>query len=136
MLTNAVITAKIDKEVLLLKIEDFNTVIQNQIAFCLNTLTGKGAEYAPDAVKEPTPLTAQAATALAPDRLEHFKKAAAIMNTTPKAALLGMLSKHIISVSDMCTDNRKYPVGKWEEKITDSINYLLILRAIVEEENE
>ena len=26
-----------------------------------------------------------------------------------------------------------YPLEKWDEKISDSINYLLILRAIVEE---
>ena len=68
------------------------------------------------------------------DRLGHFKKAATLMNTTPKAALLGMFSKHIISVSDMCMDDQPQPVEKWNEKITDSINYLLILRALVEEE--
>ena len=104
-----------------------------------NILTGKGLEYAPDAAKEKGPELAplgyekNSATKNA-DRLAHFKKAAAIMSTTPKAALLGMLSKHIVSVSDMCTDNRNYPIEKWDEKITDSINYLLILRAIVEEE--
>lgn len=51
-----------------------------------------------------------------------------------EAALMGMLSKHLISVSDMCTDDRVYPKEQWDEKITDSINYLLILRALVEEE--
>ena len=56
------------------------------------------------------------------------------MNSTPKAALMGMLSKHLISVSDMCTDDRVCPKEQWDEKITDSINYLLILRALVEEE--
>ena len=47
---------------------------------------------------------------------------------------MGMLSKHLISVSDMCTDDKSFPNEQWDEKITDSINYLLILRAIVEEE--
>ena len=47
---------------------------------------------------------------------------------------MGMLSKHLISVSDMCTDERQYAKEQWDEKITDSINYFLILRAIVEEE--
>ena len=47
---------------------------------------------------------------------------------------MGMLSKHLISVSDMCMDERKYSKEQWDEKITDSINYFLILRAIVEEE--
>ena len=34
----------------------------------------------------------------------------------------------------MCTDGKKYKRDRWIEKITDSINYLLILRAVVEEE--
>ena len=56
------------------------------------------------------------------------------MNSSPKAALMGMLSKHLISISDMCTDERQYSREQWDEKITDSINYFLILRALVEEE--
>lgn len=45
-----------------------------------------------------------------------------------------MLSKHLVSISDMCVDGREYSVERWTEKITDSINYLLILRAMIEEE--
>ena len=56
------------------------------------------------------------------------------MDSTPKAALFGMLAKHLVSVSDMCLDKEKYHKEVWSEKITDSINYLLILAAIVEEE--
>lgn len=129
-------------------IKTFNTIVHEQINTCTNMLIGKGLEYAPGAaakleesgrlIEQPNGQIAFGCQ-IAPvfeskDRLAHFKKAAAIMNTTPKAALLGMLSKHIVSVSDMCTDNRDYPIEKWDEKITDSINYLLILRAIVEEE--
>lgn len=55
------------------------------------------------------------------------------MNCTPKQALLGMLSKHLISVSDMCVSG-SYSKQLWTEKITDSINYLLLLKAMVEEE--
>lgn len=51
-----------------------------------------------------------------------------------KAALMGMLSKHLISVSDMCMDGQQYSKEQWDEKITDSINYFLILCAIIEEE--
>ena len=47
---------------------------------------------------------------------------------------MGMLSKHLISVSDMCMGEQQYSKEQWDEKITDSINYFLILRAIVEEE--
>lgn len=106
-----------------MKIDVFNKVIEEQLATCEGMLLHKGEEYAPDAVKQS-----------AVDRLAHFKKAAAIMNNTPKAALLGMLTKHLVSVSDMCTDGKKYSLDRWNEKITDSINYLLLLRALVEEE--
>lgn len=131
-----------------MKIIDFNNVVNAQTEKCLSLLCSKGLEYAPDAatkseesgrlIEQPNGQIAFGCK-VAPvfevkDRLAHFKKAAAIMSTTPKAALLGMLSKHIVSVSDMCTDSRDYPIEKWDEKITDSINYLLILRAIVEEE--
>ena len=44
------------------------------------------------------------------DRLAHFKKA------------------------DMCMGEQQYSKEQWDEKITDSINYFLILCAIVEEE--
>lgn len=104
---------------------NFNAVVKEQSERCLSMLCNKGIEYAPNASMEND----------MSDRLEHFKKAAAIMSSTPKIALLGMLSKHIVSVSDMCTDKKEYPIEKWDEKITDSINYLLILRAMVEEEN-
>lgn len=103
--------------------KEFNDVIICQTERCKSMLVAKGAEYAP-----------KAARGSAVDRLAHFKKAAVMMNSTPKSALMGMLSKHLISVSDMCTDDKEHPKEQWEEKITDSINYLLILRALVEED--
>ena len=103
--------------------KEFNDVVVSQTERCKSLLTAKGCEYAPKAAK-----------GTSADRLAHFKKAAVVMNSTPKAALMGMLSKHLISVSDMCTDDKRFPKEQWDEKITDSINYLLILRAIVEEE--
>lgn len=106
-------------------ITKFNRVISDQLTICEKLLCGKGQEYAPDATED-----------LKADRLAHFKKAAAIMNGTPKTALLGMLSKHLVSVADMCTDGEEYSLERWTEKITDSINYLLILKALVCEEGE
>ena len=104
--------------------KEFNEVIIRQTDRCKSMLVVKGAEYAPRAAKN-----------TAVDRLAHFKKAAVVMNSSPKAALMGMLSKHLISISDMCTDERQYSRELWDEKITDSINYFLILRALVEEES-
>lgn len=106
-----------------MKIDVFNKVVKEQLLTCENLLIGKGHEYAPDAVDENNV-----------DRLAHFKKAAAIIGGTPKEALLGMLAKHLVSISDMCTDGHAYTKDRWTEKITDSINYLLLLKAVVEEE--
>ena len=107
-----------------MRIDVFNKVVKEQLLTCENLLIGKGHEYAPDAVDENDV-----------DRLAHFKKAAAIIDGTPKEALLGMLAKHLVSISDMCIDPlNDYSKERWTEKITDSINYLLILRALVEEE--
>lgn len=106
-----------------MNIKVFEKVVKEQLITCENLLIGKGYEYAPDAVEENTV-----------DRLAHFKKAAAIIEGTPKEALLGMLAKHLVSISDMCTDGHEYTVDRWVEKITDSINYLLLLRALVEED--
>lgn len=44
-----------------------------------------------------------------------------------------MMSKHTVSVYDMCESGEQYPIHLWQEKITDSINYLLLLNAMVRE---
>ncbi len=43
-----------------------------------------------------------------------------------------MLAKHIVSLYDMCfADGVSFDAGTWDEKITDSLNYLFLLKAIV-----
>ena len=103
-------------------INEFNDVVIGQMERCKMLLITKGNEYAPEAMEN-----------IKIDRLAHFKKAAMLMSTTPQIALMGMLVKHYISIMDMCLDEGDYLIEQWDEKITDSINYLLILRAIVEE---
>ena len=45
-----------------------------------------------------------------------------------------MLAKHIVSLYDMCfAEEVVYPMDTWDEKITDSLNYLFLLKAIVKE---
>ncbi|MEI3281526.1 MAG: hypothetical protein V8R61_01790 [Enterocloster sp.] len=100
----------------------FNEVIGRQTDRCKSMLITKGSEYA-KAVKN-----------AAVDRLAHFKKAAVVMNSTPKAALMGMLSKHLISVFDMCTAERQYSKNSGMRNSQTALTILLILRAIVEEE--
>lgn len=103
----------------------FERIIHDQLARSDALLTNKGKEYAEDADVTQTI-----------DRLAHFKKAAALQDETPAQAAFGMLAKHLVSVADMVNTRGSYTLEKWDEKISDSINYLLILRAIVEEGRE
>ena len=65
------------------------------------------------------------------DRLHNFKVAATLEGCTPAQALAGMLAKHTVSIYDMCMSGEDYPMALWEEKITDHINYLFLLNAII-----
>ena len=67
------------------------------------------------------------------DRLRNFKVAAALEGKTPEQALAGMMAKHTVSVYDMAESGLAYPIELWQEKITDHINYLFLLNAIVRE---
>lgn len=96
--------------------EKFDDIINRQIERCKSILCSKAEEYA---------------TA---DRLHNFKVAGALQGISPVQALMGMMAKHTVSVADMCMSSETYPRGLWDEKITDSINYLLLLSALVREE--
>lgn len=48
-----------------------------------------------------------------------------------------MMAKHIVSLYDMCfAEGISYSLDTWNEKITDSLNYLFLLKAIVKEEHD
>ena len=70
------------------------------------------------------------------DRLHNFKVAAEIQNCTPITALAGMMAKHTVSVYDLIKKQENgFVVSRemWDEKIGDSINYLILLSALVQE---
>ena len=82
---------------------EVNAVFDEQVRLCADTLKRKTKEYTGDD----------------PDRLGAFA---------------GMLAKHIVSLYDMCfAEEVVYPMDTWDEKITDSLNYLFLLKAIVKE---
>lgn len=101
-------------------LEKFNESVSRQLEYCKSLLIHKGSEYAPDES----------------DRLGSFKVAGALQDVSSKEALCGMLAKHIVSVYEMCRSTDQHSPEKWTEKITDSINYLLILKAMVDDETE
>ncbi len=68
------------------------------------------------------------------DRLSAFKVAAAMQGCSSEQALAGMMAKHIVSLYDMCyADKETFAMEVWDEKITDTLNYLFLLKAVVEE---
>ena len=70
------------------------------------------------------------------DKLAAIKAAAALQGISPQAAAMGMMSKHIVSIADMCTSGEEYTDARWNEKITDAMNYLFFIRAIVQEQSD
>lgn len=98
--------------------KEFEDVVKNQFEYCYNLLFEKAKQY----------------NIGTEDRLHAFKVASAFEGITTKQALFGMLTKHLVSLSDMVRQDGDYPLDVWNEKISDSINYLLLLKAVVEEE--
>lgn len=65
------------------------------------------------------------------DRLANFKSAAGAQSINPLQALVGMMSKHYISVCDMSKDPLKYDIKLWNEKLGDLRNYILLAEALI-----
>lgn len=96
--------------------EEYTRIINDQIDKCLGVLVHKGREYATD------------------DILHNFKVAAKLQGVSVRRALAGFMAKHTVSIYDMCRSERTFSELQWEEKLTDHINYLLLLAAVIEEE--
>ena len=101
---------------------DFNHVVNDVLSRCRSILTRKGREYA-------GPI----------DRLQNFKDSARIQGCTPEQALIGMRTKHTVSVMGMVdgvSEGNSYPLSLWEEKILDEINYNILLMALIKERRD
>ena len=98
---------------------EFKLIFANQVMKCETTLNNKRKEYTGDNL----------------DRLSAFKIAASLQGCTPQRALVGMMAKHIVSLYDMCYSSLlQFDLEQWDEKITDCINYLILLKALIKEE--
>lgn len=67
------------------------------------------------------------------DRLANFRHAAGLTGRNMQQVLAGFMLKHTVSLYDMIETGYEYSLEHWEEKIIDHINYLILLRAILEE---
>ncbi len=99
--------------------DDFKKILQDRMNQTWSILALKAKEYANDS-----------------DRLHNFKRAAAMQDTTPEKALIGMFVKHMVSIIDMVDDlahDRHSRLETWDEKLGDAINYLILLEGLIVE---
>ena len=98
--------------------DQFDEIVERRTRKIVKTLTTKAKEYASD-----------------DDRFHNFNVAARIAGTTPEEALKGMMLKHIVSVFDMIewsyTDEGRLNEAIIDEKIGDTINYLVLLEGMM-----
>ncbi len=99
--------------------EIFDSIVDNRLLKSKKVLIDKSKQYASNN-----------------DRLHNFKVAARIDNTTPEQALWGMYQKHLVSVIDIKNDPTRFSMEVIQEKIQDSINYMILLEALLTERNE
>ena len=70
------------------------------------------------------------------DKLYNFYRAGAMSENSPEECLRGMKLKHDVSLDDMLNDlciDKTHPQELWQEKLGDSINYLILLWALLKE---
>lgn len=106
----------------LMETEEFEDIIlKNRLYLTEKVLGAKADEYARG------------------DRLSNFKKAAALLECTPEAALLGFVAKHIVALTDFVKDletGKFQSLERWAEKTGDIINYMILLEALVVERKQ
>lgn len=95
--------------------EQFKGIVNEQFTMCCDMLRVKETLYSDGR-----------------DRLIQFKRAADLMGVTLVTALAGMMVKHTTKLYQMvdegCSDR-----DQWDETLTDHINYLFLLRAVLAE---
>ena len=96
--------------------EEFNKIVEDQLERIRSVLVKKAGEYN-----------------LEEDRLGFFKRSAAFAQETPEQALYGFLLKHLQSITDMVMSGKGYSKDLWQEKITDTMNYLCLLLGLIED---
>jgi hypothetical protein len=114
--------------------EEFDKIVDWWVDYIKKTLKSKGEEY----------------TLGNEDRLKNFKRAADMLETIPEKALIGYMTKHIISILDLMDklerDNKKIGLNFTivpltvgitrklrREKLGDLIIYSILLDALLEE---
>jgi lipopolysaccharide biosynthesis glycosyltransferase len=96
--------------------KDLETLVQQRFTYCQEVLFAKNAEYAREY-----------------NVLSNFHLAATLQDCPATQALMGMAAKHIVSLFTFAQKPWSHTLEQWQEKITDIINYCLLLEAMAVE---
>lgn len=94
-----------------MKHEEFAEILAQQLERVSAVLGVKTAEYARE------------------DQLHNIRLAAHLQGESLAEAVAGMMVKHTVSIFTMVQDGQPHPEDKWDEKITDHIIWLVLLKA-------
>ena len=94
--------------------KNFDEIIENQIKNCKDLLNVKFTEYQHGE-----------------DLLSNFNNIAKMLDIEPITAWMGLWTKHVESIITRIHRGQDWPCKEWDEKITDCINYLLLLQCIL-----
>lgn len=101
----------------------FNEIINNRIKTIQDLLVTKNQEYAGKQV----------------DRLHNFNKGAEMAGKRAVEVLMGYKLKHTVSLADIVDEviaGEEVSRGKFLEKLSDEITYLLLLECVMEESGQ
>lgn len=99
--------------------DEFGNILSYQIQRTVDILGSKADEYADDT-----------------ERLHNFKVIAALQGVTLRQAVVNLMAKHTVSIFDSARSSEEFTKEYWDEKITDHINYLILLQAALAEERK
>ena len=106
-----------------MKVADFKVLTEGRFSTCKSLMFGyKDKEYT-----------------RGDDKLHNFKRAGMVLGVSPEEALLGMMSKHVVSVLDMTADviAGNHPIQALiDEKFSDLHNYFFLLEGLIRERSE
>ena len=102
---------------LLITHDEFDKIVEEELEYVKELLCSKSKEYD-----------------FGQDRFHSFKVGGNLQGISQEKCLAGYLSKHIISIYDMINSGiENFSEDKWKEKITDYLNYGLLLWGMVKE---
>jgi hypothetical protein len=101
-----------------MNIEKFESILKNMQMKQDLTLVSKAKEYASEE-----------------DRLHNFKKIADFVGITNAQVAMVLMLKNLVSLNDAIMMEKSMSEEFLDEKIGDPYNYLVLIRALIEDDN-